>query len=239
MAPRSVVLFAREPGREAREKGLTGREGEDLFASFALGWAQAAVAVGARLVVAAAPGEETAWRRRLASVEALFIRQRGRTFGARLEDSARQAAALGGPTVIVGGDVPPSETNLREAFDRLGQGADAVLAPAADGGVSLVALAAEDADLLREVAPRRRDVFTGLSARLARRGRRVAVVLAAGDVDGRRSLRSLMPFLPPALRRAARRILSLSRWRLPGFLPVRCLADRSGPPGLRAPPAAA
>ena len=239
MAPRSVVLFAREPGREAREKGLAGRDGEGLFAAFALGWAEAASSVGARLVVATPLVDQAAWRRRPAFVEALFIRQRGRTFGERLEDSARQGAALGGPTVVVGGDVSPSERSLREAFAALEYGADAALGPAPDGGVSLVALAQEDLELLSDIVPGSTDVFARLVRRLRERGRGIAVLAAVRDVDGRRELRSLVRFLPPAYRAVARRALSAARV---SFAPTRSfslLPQRTRPTGLRAPPAAA
>jgi glycosyltransferase A (GT-A) superfamily protein (DUF2064 family) len=237
MTSRFVVLFAREPGNEARRKGFGGREGADLFAAFAAGWVEAAAGAGAQLVVSAPPGDCAGWRRSLPRIE--LLEQRGRTFGDRLEDSARQAAQLGGIAVLVGGDVAPCLRTLREAFAALEGGADAALAPAPDGGVSLVALAEEDLKVLREIVPGRADVFAHLDRRLRERGRRIAVVAAAIDVDGRRELRSLVRFLPPALREVAR--LALSAVRV-SFAPPRTLSllpERTRPSGLRAPPAAA
>jgi glycosyltransferase A (GT-A) superfamily protein (DUF2064 family) len=237
MASRFVVLFAREPGNEARRKGFGGREGADLFAAFAAGWVEAAAGAGAQLVVSAPPGDCGGWRRSLPRIE--LLEQRGRTFGDRLEDSARQAALLGGIAVLVGGDVVPCPRTLREAFAAIEGGAVAALAPAPDGGVSLIALTEEDLELLGEIVPGRADVFARLVRGLRERGRRIGVVAAAIDVDGRRELRSLVRFLPPAYRGVARRALSSERV---SFAPTRSLSllpQRTRPSGLRAPPTAA
>jgi len=239
MAERLLVLFAREPRREAREKGFNGPAGEELFATFAAGWLEAAREGRARLVISAPRADHAEWRRRLAVPHLLVLEQRGRSFGERLEDAARQAAALGGHFLLVGGDVAPSPETLEEAFELLERGADAVLAPAPDGGVSLVALPAEDLDLLGRIAPRRADVFSRLSKGLRGRRRRVRVVAAAPDVDGRRQLGRLLRTLPAWLRETARQALSLpyARFRKPYLLSL--LPQRTRPTGLRAPPAAA
>jgi glycosyltransferase A (GT-A) superfamily protein (DUF2064 family) len=239
MAPRFVVLFARAPRREAREKGLDGRAGEELFGAFAAGWISAARRAGARVVLASAPGDRPAWRRALPGADVLFVEQRGDSFGERLHGAARDAAALGGRTVVVGGDVPPSAELLRDAFEHLDRDAEAVLAAAPDGGVSLLAFAAEDLDLLRWIAPRRRDVFVRLCERLRARGRRVAFVASVPDVDGRRRLRSLLAWLPLPLRQAARRALLAARCAFTEPRPLSLLSGPTSPTGLRAPPAAA
>src|SRR5204863_88494 len=140
--------------------------------------------VDARLVVAAPRADHAGWRRSLSGEEIALLEQRGSSFGRRLEDAARQAGELGGHAVLVGGDVAPAPEILAKAFDLLEKGADAVLAPAPDGGVSLVALPAADLDLLRGLAPRRFDVFSRLSKSLRARGRLVRVVAPAPDVDG-------------------------------------------------------
>lgn len=238
---RHLVLFARAPGREAREKGFAGSDAADLFASFAQGWWEAAKAVGARLVVASPREDRFDWRRCLGDVRPhLWIGQRGVSLGERLEDAARSAAALGATAVIVGGDVAPSARALATAFAALETGADAVIGGAPDGGVSLLALPTDDLDLLAAIAPRRRDVFARLRARLLARGRRLFLVAASPDVDGRRSLKALIasPGVPGALRllaRAALRRASLSR---PG--PAAPPAPgRHAPSCLRGPPAVA
>ncbi len=234
---RYLVLFAPEPRREAQEKGF-GARGADLFAGFAVGWREAARSCGARLILATPPEDRAAWRHFLPGNEdANWIPQRGSSFGERLAGVARQASALPGHAVLVGGDVAPSRSALGEAFAALERGADAVIAPAADGGVSLVALRYADAKLLATLAPRQRCVALQLRRALAARGRRLVFVHCVPDVDGRRSLGAFFRHLGTALRALARRLLD-SRLR---FEPQSVLSPAllSLPPsGLRAPPTA-
>jgi glycosyltransferase A (GT-A) superfamily protein (DUF2064 family) len=239
MTSRLLLLFAREPRREALEKGLDAAAGTRLFTAFAEGWIEAARRCRARLVVAAPPEDRAPWQRLLPGTELLFLEQRGRSFGERLQDSARRAAALGGHLVVVGGDVAPAPASLSAAFELLDQDADAVIAPARDGGVSLVALRGDDLDLLGRIAPRRCDVFSRLSAGLLARGRKVEVLAHAPDVDGSRRLRALLRSLPAPLREVARLALSPppSGFREPHSLSL--LPERTRPSGLRAPPLAA
>jgi glycosyltransferase A (GT-A) superfamily protein (DUF2064 family) len=238
---RHLVLFAREPVRQAREKGLEASEAAELFRGFAQGWLEAAGRVKARLIVATPPEDLTRWRRALACVEGLgWICQRGNTLGERLEDAACRAAAFGGNAVLVGGDVSPSESILKRAFEALETGAHAAVAPALDGGVSLLGLSASDLDLLRGIRPRCRTVLRDLLGALRHRGRRVELVGPAADVDGRRSLRALARRLPAGapLRSLVKSLLGLqSRMdRFPAS-PARP-RDLASPSGLRAPPAA-
>ena len=240
MAPRVLVLFARAPRREASDKGLALASGERLFAAFAQGWIDAAANCGARVLVATPPEDRPAWRGALPpDARFEFLEQRGDSLGSRLEDAARRASASGGCVVVVGGDVAPSAPNLTAAFERREAGDDAVISPAGDGGVSLVSLRDSDLGLLGRFAPRRSDVFSGLARSLAVRGRRIAVVAPAADVDGRRELRRLLgtEALPSSdLEALARAALREDRWN-PGRLAanaapsahVESLASR-GPP---------
>jgi glycosyltransferase A (GT-A) superfamily protein (DUF2064 family) len=212
---RYLVLFAREPARQAREKGFAPNASEDataLFSSFAQGWHEAARRAGARFVVSTPVEDRSAWRRVLAPTGAdpIWILQEGAAFGQRLQRTARRAAAWGGSTVVVGGDVPPSAELLGAAFGALEAGSDGVLAPSEDGGVSLLGLKAGDLDLLRTVGPRRRDVFHALNRALSRRGRSIAILGSASDVDGRAALRRLLGrgALSPDLARIARALLA-------------------------------
>ena len=238
---RFLVLFAREPARQAREKGLRSSEAEELFRGFARGWAEAARGAGARFVLATPQEDRPAWARALAGIEdPAWLAQRGPSLGARLEDAARRAAALGGRAVLVGGDVPPSATALLETFEGLEAGWDAALSPAPDGGISLLAIGSPDADLLRGFRPRRRTVFRDLLRALRLRGRRVRIVSPAPDVDGRASLRKLLRgnAIPPLLDSLARLALA----RSPAF-PENPSSLASpfllhGPPVLRGPPSA-
>jgi len=235
---RFLVLFAREPASQAREKGL-GSAAADLFRGFVEGWLEAARRTGARLVIATPPEDVSGWRRALGNApDPAWIRQRGGSFGLRLEDAARQAAALGGPAVIVGGDVVPSASALTQAFRALEGGADAALSPAPDGGVSLVGLSPADFDLLRGMRERRRTVLADLLRALGQRGRRVRIVPPVADLDDRASLRDLLreKQLPLSLVPAARRALAHAVFpssRADCRLAVDAL---HGPPLLRGPP---
>lgn len=207
---RYLVLFAREPSREAREKGFRSPDAAQLFASFAAGWSREARRVGATLVVATPPEDRAAWSREFRGDEnVLWVSQTGRTFGERLECTARSVFGLRGHAVLVGGDVPPSDGALAGAFEALEEGADAVIAPAEDGGISLVGLCRRDLDLLGAIAPRRRNVFAALRAALEGRRRTVVLLEMVADVDRRRDLRSLLRSkrLEPLLLDLARRCL--------------------------------
>src|SRR5438552_2796792 len=188
MMDRVLVLFAREPARQARETGLEA----ELFREFARGWRDAARLVGAKFVLAAPPGDRAAWTAVFGESEVGWLSQRGSSIGARLEDAATRAAADGGQAVLVGGDVAPSAVALLEAFRAMEGGAGAAISPAPDGGFSLVALAREDFALLRGVRERRRTVLRDLLRALAARQRAVSLVSPAADVDGRGSLRAIL-----------------------------------------------
>ncbi|MCA1610658.1 MAG: DUF2064 domain-containing protein [Acidobacteria bacterium] len=235
---RSLILFAREPSREARAKGFSASGAVDLFASFATGWLDAAERAGARLVVAAPAEDLAAWRRRLPSDRGIsFIAQRGRSFGERVEESARRIASEGDSAVLVGGDVPPSARAVGRAFDALDREAGAVLAPAPDGGVSLIAIRAEDLDLLRRLTAGSTGVFATLADGLEERGRTVELVDIAPDVDSRRDLRRLLRAgVVFAARSLARCALALPSSR-DGHRPSPRSLLLAGPSGLRAPPA--
>lgn len=188
---RLLVIFARAPAAQAREKGLPRAAASDLFAAMAREWRRVAADSRARVAIAAPPEDRAEWRRALADTpDLLWISQRGTSFGDRLERAAREARALVPHVVLTGGDVLPSDRALAAAFAALESGAAAVLAPAADGGVSLIALP-RDPDLLRSIGPRRRDLFRRLRRDLSARARRVAVVDVLPDLDGPRGLRPL------------------------------------------------
>jgi len=242
MPPRVLVLFAREPRRQALEKGLAVESGASLFAAFARDWIDGATACGAKVFIATPPDDRAAWRRALPDSRFEFLDQRGRSLGERLEDAARQAAADGACVVLVGGDVAPSPRSLAAAFELRERGNDAVVAPARDGGVSLVALAENDLDLLGRFVPRRSDVFRNLSAALSFRRRRIAVVSPVGDVDGRRELGRMLratAFPVPGLRALARAVLEEDRWNRGLFPPTSPASPDADAPVSRGPPVAA
>jgi hypothetical protein len=238
MMNRFLVLFAREPARQAREKGLDSPGAVELFREFARGWQDAARLVGARLILAAPPEDRPAWNAVFGATEVGWLSQRGSSIGARLEDAARCAAAGGGQAVLVGGDVAPSAGALLEAFHAMENGAGAAISPAPDGGFSLVALGREDFDLLRGVRERRRTVLRDLLRALAARRRAVKLLSPAADVDGRGSLRAILSrgLLPARFVPLARQSLAAS----PGISPrsecAPALPSHHGPSALRGPP---
>jgi hypothetical protein len=235
---RFLVLFAREPARQARDKGLESPAAADLFRGFARGWRDAARLAGARLIIAGPREDRHAWNAVFGGAESGWLSQRGSSLGARLEDAARGAGALGGHAVLVGGDVAPSAVALLEAFHAMEGHADAAISPAPDGGFSLVALSSADFDLLRGVRERRRTVLRDLLRALSARGRSVKLLSPAADVDDRGSLRTLLSrgLLPALFLGLARQSLAASprfsarsrRAPSPAFL--------HGPSALRGPP---
>jgi len=236
---RVLVLFAREPSREAREKGLTSCAAE-LFAAFARRWLDAAGAASACFVVASPAEDLAAWRRRLPARRVGWIAQTGRSFGKRLAGACDRASAHGKRVVFVGGDVAPDAPVLDRAFEALECEADAVLAPAPDGGISVLSVPSADFDLLARIEVGSRSAFEELYHALEARGRAITVLDLTPDVDGRRDLRRLV-------RRAIDLPVSIVRRALaPTWAPSRDCPPRvprdlllAGPSGFRAPPAAA
>ena len=238
VADRLLVVFARAPGREARDKGLPIERGSEFFTAVADEWRRAARRVGSAVAISAPPEDLRAWRRALAgSPEVRWIEQRGASFGVRLEDTARRAASLARNTVVTGGDVIPSVALLEAAFGALASGAGAVIAPSHDGGVSMLSVP-EDPDLLRSIGTRRRDVFRDLRRRLLARGREVAIIDRVADVDGARSLRAA-PVSGKKLRAMASLLRRAAAVRV--FVPLESgrsayLFPAIGSPVLRGPP---
>lgn len=128
---RCVLLFARAPRLEGRRKGL-GAAAPVLDLAFRRAVAAARSLPGVDLVFA---GVESSPATRGATV----LRQRGRTFGERLEKAFADAFALGYDEILlVGGDVPGLDRRaLTNAFEALDERAH-VLGPSPDGGVYLI-----------------------------------------------------------------------------------------------------
>ena len=78
---------------------------------------------------------------------------------------------------LTGIDAPA--TSAAAVFDALG-GARAVVAPARDGGINLIALRAPERALLSTIRPRGRDVFERCAAYF---GEALAVLDVASDID--------------------------------------------------------
>jgi glycosyltransferase A (GT-A) superfamily protein (DUF2064 family) len=174
MRPRAVVLFARSPWREAAAKGLRG-ETAALFRRLISSWMRAAGS--AQLIVACEEIDRAALNGIEPSIDRITLVQRGATFGERLANATDDAFAFGCDRVIVAGiDAPPPD--LERVFDLLDEH-DVVAAPATDGGVNVIALAAPAHELLASIEIGRRciDIFAG-----------AAILDRVTDIDSPRDL---------------------------------------------------
>jgi glycosyltransferase A (GT-A) superfamily protein (DUF2064 family) len=148
MRPRAVVLFARSPWREAAAKGLPG-ETAALFRKLIAAWMHAAVAAGARVIVACEDADRDGLSEIARNVDRLTLTQRGHSFGERLANAADDAFARGYEQVIVAGiDAPPPD--LDGVFRLLDQHS-VVAAPSTDGGVNLIGLSTPAPELLASI----------------------------------------------------------------------------------------
>jgi glycosyltransferase A (GT-A) superfamily protein (DUF2064 family) len=170
---RAVVIFARAPEVEAAVKGLPNRFAA-LFDRNVAAWLRAAAAAGATPVISCA-----AFARFDAiapEIERIYIAQSGATFGERLASTAEAAFALGFSEVLISGiDIAPNTAGVFEAL----ASADAVVQPADDGGINLIALHAPERALLAAIRPRQRDVVERCRAYFAS----LIVLGSAPDID--------------------------------------------------------
>ena len=170
---RAVVIFARAPEVEASVKGLP-LPFARLFDRNIAAWLRAASAAGATPVISCAASAR--FDAIAPEIARLYIAQEGATFGQRLGSTAEAAFALGFDEVLITGiDVAP---NIGGVFDGLAF-ADAVVQPADDGGINLIALRAPERALLASIRPRQRDVLERCRAYFDS----LLVLDAAPDVD--------------------------------------------------------
>lgn len=93
--------------------------------------------------------------------------QRGRDLGERLRNAFDDALARHGRVIIIGTDCPVlTAQHLHDAAAALGNGNDAVLAPAEDGGYALIALARCEDALFENIAWGSDSVLAATRARL-------------------------------------------------------------------------
>lgn len=115
--------------------------------------------------------------------------QRGPDLGARMRDALETALADGDVPVLIGCDCPVlTPADLAAAFDALAD-ADAVLAPAEDGGYALVGLARPVAGLFDGIDWGTSGVLAATRERLASAGARWAELRTVWDVDLEADLR--------------------------------------------------
>lgn len=188
---RVVLIFARAPAEEAHAKPL----GQPRLA------ARLHDALLRRIVRTARACD--------ADVH-VVTRQRGATFGARLEHAVADAFAAGwSEVVVVGADAPALTTrHLDDAFAALaGDGARAVIGPAHDGGYYLLGLNRFDVAPFRGVPFHSAAAGAATTAALAGARFTTTTLSPLGDVDDRDDLRALGRS-PGLLGRLARALLA-------------------------------
>jgi glycosyltransferase A (GT-A) superfamily protein (DUF2064 family) len=153
---RAIVIFARAPEVEAAVKGLPARFAR-VFHRTTAAWLRAASFCEATPVIACAPHARARFDAILSEVDRLYVDQRGASFGERLASSAEAAFALGFDEVLITGIDAPV-TRASDVFAAL-RHARAVVEPAQDGGINLIALHAPERALLSALQPRQRDVL--------------------------------------------------------------------------------
>jgi rSAM/selenodomain-associated transferase 1 len=115
--------------------------------------------------------------------------QRDADLGERMHEALAAALAEGERPVLVGSDCPALRpTDLRDAFGAL-DAADAVFAPAEDGGYALVGVSRAAPGLFDRMRWGTSDVMATTLARAEHAGLRVALLRTVWDVDVEADLR--------------------------------------------------
>ena len=110
--------------------------------------------------------------------------QRGRDLGERMHYALAHALRRAHAAILIGTDCPAlGAIDLRRAAAALQGGADAVLAPAEDGGYALIGLRRADARAFHAIAWGTRDVTTATRTRMKALGWRVRVQRTVWDLD--------------------------------------------------------
>lgn len=111
-------------------------------------------------------------------------RQRGRDLGERMARATREALHRAPYVLLTGSDCPEfSPGDFRRAARWLAGGADAVLAPALDGGYALIGLRRAADFLFAEMPWGSERVYAETVRRIERAGWRLRVLPAVADVD--------------------------------------------------------
>jgi uncharacterized protein len=167
----SVIVFAREP-----------RAGHVKTRLVPLLGAEGAARLHARLV---ARTLATAREARLGAVQLWTTRrQRGADLGERMHHALARGLRRAARVILIGTDCPAlGAAELRRAARWLAGGADAVLAPAEDGGYALIALRRVSPRLFAQVEWGSARVMAQTRERLAALGWRWRELPAVWDVD--------------------------------------------------------
>jgi uncharacterized protein len=206
-----VIVFARAP--------VTGRVKTRLAAR--LGHARAALlhrrlidaALRSALAARCGPVElhataKHSWLKALCRKRGVVLRlQKGADLGERMANATRAALRRTPWVLLMGADCPElGPRELARARRWLVGGADAVIAPAHDGGYALIGLARPADFLFRGVAWGSERVYEETILKAKRAGRRMRALGPVGDIDRPEDLERLRALrLFSASRRCARR----------------------------------
>ena len=213
----AIVLFARDPRIEATHKRLVGRRSVAVHAALLAETAMRCDVVPDTDLVFAWEGDpDKAWLLQPRAV----VGQRGRTFGAKLLNAARDVLSLGYTRLVfVGADCPSIDATLIASAARKLDDVDAVLGPATDGGVNLLALRGEALDRVdfRPLPWLTASLFKALEHSLSRAGCELAILPPADDIDSTESLGRFLREAPDSrLARLVQRALEASPEARPG-----------------------
>jgi uncharacterized protein len=148
-----------------------------------------------------------AWLAVLCRAHGVTLRQqRGKDLGERMARAARAALRRAPFVLLIGSDCPElAPRELRRAARWLAGGADAVFAPANDGGYAMVGLARPAEFLFSDMAWGGERVYAETLSRLVRAGWRARAVRWVSDVDRPEDLDRLATLKIASLRSPMRR----------------------------------
>ncbi|MDX1433436.1 MAG: TIGR04282 family arsenosugar biosynthesis glycosyltransferase [Gammaproteobacteria bacterium] len=147
-----------------------------------------------------APSIEHPWLAEIAATFGVALeRQTDGDLGMRMHHALRSACADGRGALLVGSDCPGLQSeDLRQAADALGEGADAVLGPALDGGYYLVGVRRSDSSLFSGVEWGSAGVLDATRERLRALGWRWRELGVRRDVDRPEDLDAVQALLDAA-----------------------------------------
>ncbi len=195
--PPVVAIVARAPSRAGKSRlmrELETSQGEGLRRALLLDTLAAVAPVEAAKVILHTPAEADGEMRALTPFDATFLPQSGETLGDRMRNAV--AALLGqgfDRVILVGADLPALPTShVTAAFALLEPThADVVVAPADDGGYSLIGVRAVYDELFDGIAWGTAAVLGQTLDAAAARGLRVERLPPCYDVDRLTDLRRL------------------------------------------------
>lgn len=193
-----MIVFAKAPQAGRVKTRLAPRLGAAaaarLHARLVVRAVRTALAAGCGPVeLHCAPSRNDAFFRGLKDRYSLRLRSQGRgDLGERMHRALRGALRRATCAILIGADCPALEpADLRRAARHLWRGADAVLAPAEDGGYALIGLRRSSKELFERIAWGGPQVMRATRQRLRRLGWRWRELRTLWDVDRAQDLARL------------------------------------------------